>query len=99
LEWDVTNSIPELPIAELVATIARALVDNPAGVSVEETSAGFGSMLHLRVDAADVGKLIGKQGRTARSLRTILAAVSVKLGRQFSLEIVEDAEPTSTAPH
>jgi hypothetical protein len=56
-------------------------------------------MLHLRVDAADVGKVIGKQGRTARSLRTILAAVSVKLGRQFSLEIVEDAEPTSTAPH
>lgn len=91
----MTNSIPELPVAELVATIARALVDNPAGVSVEETPHAFGSMLHLRVDAADVGKVIGKQGRTARSFRTILEAVSVKLGRQFSLEIVEDAKPTS----
>jgi uncharacterized protein len=85
----VKCSVPETSVSELVAAIARALVDNPGGVSIKETSNQFGETLHLRVQATDVGLVIGKQGRTARSLRTILGALSVKLKHRYSLEIVE----------
>jgi predicted RNA-binding protein YlqC (UPF0109 family) len=74
----------------LVTDIARALVDSPESVSVEAIHEGEGTVLRLRVAATDIGKVIGKQGRTARSLRTILAAASMKLKHRFSLDIVEE---------
>ena len=74
----------------LVTEIARALVDSPESVSVEAIHEGEGTVLRLRVAATDIGKVIGKQGRTARSLRTILAAASMKLKHRFSLDIVEE---------
>jgi predicted RNA-binding protein YlqC (UPF0109 family) len=77
--------------AELISEIARSLVDKPESVSVTVTTQEDGTALHLRVDPSDVGKVIGKQGRTARSLRTILSAVSVKLHHRYSLEIIEQA--------
>ena len=80
----------------LVAEIARALVDSPETVSVEAIHEGDGTVLRLRVAASDIGKVIGKQGRTARSLRTILAAASMKLRHRFALDIVE--EGTSSKP-
>ena len=74
----------------LVTEIARALVDTPESVSVEAIREGDATVLRLRVAASDIGKVIGKQGRTARSLRTILAAASMKLRHRFSLDIVEE---------
>ena len=74
----------------LVTEIARALVDTPESVSVEAIQEGEGTVLRLRVAASDIGKVIGKQGRTARSLRTILAAASMKLRHRFALDIVEE---------
>jgi uncharacterized protein len=76
----------------LVTEIARALVDTPESVSVEAIQEGDGTVLRLRVAASDIGKVIGKQGRTARSLRTILAAASMKLRHRFSLDIVEEED-------
>jgi predicted RNA-binding protein YlqC (UPF0109 family) len=73
----------------LVTEIARALVDSPESVSVEAIAEGDGTVLRLRVAPSDIGKVIGKQGRTARSLRTILAAASMKLKHRFALDIVE----------
>jgi len=75
---------------DLVAEIAKALVDSPENVSVETFEDGDATVLRLRVAPGDIGKVIGKQGRTARSLRTILAAASMKLRHRFSLDIVED---------
>ena len=74
----------------LVLEIARALVDKPEEVVVDTIAENGGTVLQLRVAAGDVGKVIGKQGRTARSLRTILGAASMKLQHRFSLDIVEE---------
>ena len=83
---------------ELIGEIARSLVDKPEEVSVKATPQEGGTALYLRVDPSDVGKVIGKQGRTARSLRTILSAVSVKLHHRYSLEIVEQVKPANLSP-
>lgn len=77
-------------MSELVAELARALVDRPEEVSVETIQDGDGTLLRLHVAQSDVGKVIGKQGRTARSIRTVLSAASMKLKRRFSLDIVEE---------
>ncbi|MDE1175224.1 MAG: KH domain-containing protein [Edaphobacter sp.] len=74
----------------LVVEIAKALVDSPESVIVEAINEGESTVIRLRVAPTDIGKVIGKQGRTARSLRTILAAASMKLRRRFALDIVED---------
>src|SRR5690242_2046276 len=74
----------------LVAELARALVDKPEDVSVEIIPDGDGTVLRLHVAQSDVGKVIGKQGRTARSIRTVLSAASMKLKRRYSLDIVEE---------
>ena len=76
-------------LAELIEYIARALVDEPDSVRVNEISGEQTSVLELRVARDDVGKVIGKQGRTARAMRTILSAVSMKLRRRAVLEIIE----------
>ncbi len=73
----------------LVSEIARALVDETDAVHVEVLSDHDATVLRLHVAPSDIGKVIGKQGRTARSLRTILGAASMKLHRRFSLDIVE----------
>lgn len=93
----MSESSAEPSALELIAAIARSLVDKPEAVSVHETSNEVGTVLRLRVDPSDVGKVIGKQGRTARSLRTILGAVSVKLHHRYSLEIIEEPNPESAA--
>lgn len=76
-------------VKELVEDIARALVDDPEQVSVKEVTGEQVTVLELRVAPADLGKVIGKQGRTARSIRTLLGACGVKLNRRFNLEILE----------
>jgi predicted RNA-binding protein YlqC (UPF0109 family) len=78
-------------MTDLVLEMARALVDMPDSVSVEAFKDGDGTVLRLRVAPSDVGKVIGKQGRTARSMRTILGAASMKLKHRFSLDIVEES--------
>ena len=77
---------------DLVLDIARALVDEPESVTVETIADGDATVIRLRVSQKDVGKIIGKQGRTARSLRTILGAASMKLHHRFSLDILEHGE-------
>jgi hypothetical protein len=73
----------------LVERIAQGLVDRPEAVSVEAVEEDNATVLELRVAPGDLGKVIGKQGRTARALRTLLAAVGRKQGRRFALEILE----------
>ena len=76
-------------IRMLVEQIAKALVDEPEQVSVQVVEGDQGTVLELRVGPNDLGKVIGKQGRTARSLRTILGAAGMKLHRRITLEILE----------
>ena len=79
-------------VEELVREIAQALVDEPAAVEVESVEREESTVLQLRVAPTDVGKVIGKQGRTARSMRTILGAVSMKLHHRYTLDIMEEDE-------
>ena len=74
---------------ELIGYIARALVDNPDQVSVSEVEGNQTSVLELKVAKEDLGKVIGKQGRTARAMRTILSAASAKIRKRSVLEIIE----------
>ncbi|PLX69200.1 MAG: RNA-binding protein [Denitrovibrio sp.] len=74
---------------ELVEFIVRSLVDNQDAVSLKEVEGEKASILELRVDQSDLGKVIGKQGRTAKSIRTILNASGVKSGKKVVLEILE----------
>jgi predicted RNA-binding protein YlqC (UPF0109 family) len=78
-----------MAMKELVATIARALVDDPEGVEVTELDGDRSAVLELRVGDGDIGKVIGKDGRTAQSIRTILLAASTKVGRRVHLDIVD----------
>ncbi|HWZ96848.1 MAG TPA: KH domain-containing protein [Candidatus Dormibacteraeota bacterium] len=75
---------------ELVETIARALVDHPEDVQVTVVEGSQGAVLELRVHAEDLGKVIGRQGRTAKAIRTLLSASGVKLHKRYTLEIHED---------
>ncbi|HEX7362873.1 MAG: KH domain-containing protein [Bryobacteraceae bacterium] len=76
-------------VKTLVEDIAKALVDTPDDVVVHEVAGEHATVFELRVSEGDLGKVIGKQGRTARSIRTLLGAVGTKLNRRFSLEILE----------
>jgi predicted RNA-binding protein YlqC (UPF0109 family) len=76
-------------VKELVEMIAKALVDNPDKVHVSQLEGEQTSILELKVDPEDLGKVIGKQGRTARAIRVILGASGMKLKRRFNLEIIE----------
>jgi predicted RNA-binding protein YlqC (UPF0109 family) len=75
---------------ELVETIARALVDHPEDVQVKSTQGAQMTVLELRVHAEDLGKVIGRQGRTAKAIRTLLGAGGLKQHKRFTLEILED---------
>jgi len=74
---------------DLINTIAQALVDHPKDVSVTEVEGNQTSVLELKVAKEDLGKVIGKQGRTARAMRTILSAASAKIKKRTVLEIIE----------
>lgn len=74
---------------ELIEYIAKSLVDKPEEVSVRETEGERTTIIELRVAREDLGKVIGKEGRTARSMRTILNAAGTKLGKRCVLEILE----------
>lgn len=74
---------------ELIAYVVRFLVDHPDEVEVREIEGEQTRVLELRVAKGDMGKVIGKQGRTARALRTILAAASARLNKRTVLEILE----------
>ncbi len=80
-------------IVELITNLARALVDAQSEVSVEAVDEGTSTLLRLRVASADLGKIIGKQGRTARSIRTILAAASMKAQHRYALDIQQVGAP------
>ena len=74
---------------ELVSYIAKALVDKPEDVVVTEIEGEQTSVLELKVAKEDLGKVIGKQGRTARAMRTILSAAYTKIRKRSVLEIIE----------
>jgi predicted RNA-binding protein YlqC (UPF0109 family) len=74
---------------ELITIIAEALVDEPDGVEVTEIDGDKNSVIELRVAPGDIGKVIGKDGRTAQSIRAILSAASAKAGRRAHLDIVD----------
>jgi len=76
-------------VKELLEFLARSLVDHPEQVRVEESETDNGVVLRLSVAKEDVGKVIGKQGRIARALRTVVKASAVKDGKQASVEIVD----------
>ncbi len=74
---------------DLVEAIAKALVDHPDQVQVNVVEGEQVIVLELRVHAEDLGKVIGRQGRTAKSIRTLLGAAGMKLKKRFTLEILE----------
>ncbi len=74
---------------ELIEYIAKSLVDNPDEVEVSEVGGSVTSVIELKVAKEDLGKVIGKQGRTARAMRTILNASSTKIKKRAVLEIIE----------
>jgi len=73
----------------LLEDIAKALVDHPEDVQVTEVEGEQTTVLELRVNTDDLGKVIGRQGRTARAIRTLLAAAGMKVNKRFVLEILE----------
>lgn len=79
----------EETLKDLVEFIAKALVDHPEQVKVSEVKGGSTSVIELSVAKEDMGKIIGKQGRTAVAIRTILSNAAMKIKRRFVLEIIE----------
>jgi hypothetical protein len=92
MESTPTVSEPSVLMKQLILEIVQALVDQPEDVSVEMLEDNDSTVIRLRVAHQDIGKVIGKQGRTARSLRTILGAASMKLHHRFALDILEDRD-------
>ena len=78
-----------MPMSEFVEYIAKRLVDHPDQVSLEQEEKENSIVVRLKVDQQDVGKVIGRKGRTAQSLRTLLAAVAAKDGKRAILEIAD----------
>jgi predicted RNA-binding protein YlqC (UPF0109 family) len=74
---------------ELVEAIAKSLVDNPDDVQVRAVEGEQVTVLEIRVHPTDLGKVIGRQGRTAKAIRTLLGAAGMKLRKRFTLEIIE----------
>jgi hypothetical protein len=78
-----------MEMKDLITYVAKALVDNPEAVEVSEVEREQTSVIELKVAKSDLGKVIGKQGRTARAMRTILSAASTKIRKRAVLEIIE----------
>lgn len=85
----IRNSVEVVTMKELIKYIAQSLVDNPDHVEVSEILGEQTSVIELRVAKEDLGKVIGKQGRTAKAMRTILSAASTKVRKRAVLEIIE----------
>ena len=83
------TSEPTGDLRVLIEHIAKALVDDPAQVSVNQVEEGGESVLELTVGANDLGRVIGKQGRTARAMRNLLGAAGMRFNKRFTLEILE----------
>ncbi len=79
----------EVAMKALVELMAKSLVDNPEEVVVVEIGGKKTALFELRVASIDVGKIIGKQGNTARAMRTIMSAAGTKLDKRFVLEILD----------
>jgi predicted RNA-binding protein YlqC (UPF0109 family) len=79
----------KVPMRELVAFIARALVQEPGAVAVEEIDTERDRVIKLRVAPADLGKVIGREGRTARAIRTVLGVASARDDKRAKLDIVD----------
>ena len=77
------------PMKQLIEDIAKSLVDVPEDVVVTTVDGEQVTVIELKVASGDLGKVIGKQGRTARSIRTILGAAGMKVNRRYTLEILE----------
>lgn len=77
-------------IAELVLGMVKPLVDHPDQLRLETETGEHGTTLRLYVVAGDLGKVIGKQGRTARSIRTILSAIGSKAGHRYALDVLDE---------
>jgi uncharacterized protein len=82
-------SEPAGDVRALIEQVAKALVDEPSGVSVNQVEERGETVLELAVAPNDLGKVIGKQGRTARAMRTLLSASGLRLHKHFELEILE----------
>jgi predicted RNA-binding protein YlqC (UPF0109 family) len=76
-------------VKELIELIAKSLVDNPDNVEVSQLEGEQSSIIELKVAPEDIGKVIGKQGRTAQAIRVILGAAGMKLKKRFNFEIIE----------
>ena len=74
---------------ELLENIAQSLVNNPDGVVVDETESENGTLLELKVDPSDMGKIIGKQGRIAKAIRTVVKAVASKEDKKVRVDIID----------
>ncbi len=83
------SSSPNISLKELIEYLARALVDHPSEVSVSEVTGEQTIVLELKVAKDDLGKVIGKQGRTVKAMRALLSAASAKLRKRADLEILE----------
>jgi predicted RNA-binding protein YlqC (UPF0109 family) len=83
------ENLDEMGVRALIEYIARCLVDDPDDVEVLEIAGEQTSVIELKVAKSDLGKVIGKQGRTARAMRTILTAASTKIRKRSVLEIIE----------
>ncbi|MGH9544834.1 MAG: KH domain-containing protein [Terriglobales bacterium] len=82
-------SEPTGDVRGLIEQVAKALVDDPAQVTVNQVEEGAGTVLELTVAPNDLGRVIGKQGRTARAMRNLLGAAGLKSNKRFTLEILE----------
>jgi predicted RNA-binding protein YlqC (UPF0109 family) len=78
-----------MALKELISTIAQSLVDEPDAVEVHEVEGDHNCLIELRVAKGDIGKVIGKDGRTAQSMRALLSAASAKIGRRAHLDILD----------
>lgn len=78
-----------MALKDLIRTIAQSLVDEPDAVEVHEIEGDHNCLIELRVAKSDIGKVIGKDGRTAQSMRALLSAASTKAGRRAHLDIVD----------
>lgn len=74
---------------DLIEYVAKSLVDDPSAVSVQEVEGDKSTIIELRVAQSDIGKVIGKYGRIAKALRTVLSASTSKSGKRYSLEILD----------
>ena len=77
-------------MTKLVEAIAKSLVDNPDGVVVTKTDSRQGTVIRLKVDPSDMGKVIGKQGRIAKAFRTVVNAAATRVNKKVTVEIVKE---------